>query len=146
MSVIAEAKAIAPPRFQMAYINNSTSISGVTLALANSVVVAHYFGFAWGALWFVPAVTLLLSIVVFGFRKNAGDATARKPFEIGQLALIALWMLSAVALWMTGEKGAWFFPHAPQIHQQLRLGDQIRLDLFGKNILVRHGNHPPGPS
>ena len=107
MSVIAEAKAIAPPRFQMAYINNSTSISGVTLALANSVVVAHYFGFAWGALWFVPAVTLLLSIVVFGFRKNAGDATARKPFEIGQLALIALWMLSAVALWMTGEKGAW---------------------------------------
>ncbi len=107
MSVAAAGKAIAPPRFQLAYINNSTTISGLILALANSVVVANYFGFVWAALWLIPAAALLLCIVIFGFRKNAGDAAARKPFEIGHLTLISLWMTSAVALWMTGDKGAW---------------------------------------
>ena len=103
----APAPASAPFRFDIAYINNSTTISGAILALANSAVVAHYFGFVWAALWLVPAVALLLTIVVFGFRRNAGDETARIPFEIGHLVLVSLWMLSAAALWLTGDKGAW---------------------------------------
>jgi PAS domain S-box-containing protein len=103
----APAPTSAPFRFDIAFINNSTTISGAILALANSVVVAYYFGFVWAALWLVPAVTLLLTIVVFGFRRNAGDETARTPFEIGHLVLVSLWMFSAAALWLTGDKGAW---------------------------------------
>ena len=91
----------------MAYLTNSTTISGSVLAIANSAVIAHYFGFISAALWLVPSVALLLTIVVFGFRRNAGDTTARRPFEIGHLALIGVWMLSAAALWLTGDKGAW---------------------------------------
>jgi PAS domain S-box-containing protein len=110
MSVVVEGRAAAPagpPRFQLSYLNNSTTISGTVLAVANSVVIAHYYGLAWAVAWLVPAVALLLAIVVFGIHKNSGDESARRPFEMGQLALVAVWMLSAIALWTTGDKGAW---------------------------------------
>ena len=82
MSVAAAGKAFAPPRFQLAYVSNSTTISGLVLALANSVVVANYFGFVWAALWLIPAAALLLCVVIFGFRKNASAPQRSASFSI----------------------------------------------------------------
>jgi len=95
------------PRFSRAYLKNGTMMLGVVLALANTVVVGHFYGMAWAALWGLSAVALLSLVVIMSVRINLGDRTAAGPLNVSQPVLVALWMASAAALWMTGDKAAW---------------------------------------
>jgi len=95
------------PIFQLAYLTNSTTVTGVVLAIANAIFIGHSFGPMWSFAWAVPAVMLLLASVVLGYRFGQGDKSASKPYEFAHLALIAVWMVAACAFWSTGGKGAW---------------------------------------
>ena len=99
--------AVPMPIFQLAYLTNSTTVTGVVLAIANAIFIGHSFGLMWSFAWAVPAVLLLLASVVLGYRFGQGDKTASTPYQIAQLALIAVWMAAACAFWSTGGKGSW---------------------------------------
>ncbi len=94
------------PLFKLKYLANGVAISSLVLAVTNTVVMGYFFGWTWAALWFVPAILVLVAQVSLGVREFLGDTTDMKYWPPLQLALIATWMTSAIALWMTGDKTA----------------------------------------
>ena len=94
-------------RFSHAYLRNGTTMLGVMLAIANSVIIGHFHGPVWATLWAVAAVALLYVVIIMSVRLNLGDKTAIRPLGVAQPVLVALWMGSATAFWMTGDKAGW---------------------------------------
>jgi signal transduction histidine kinase/CheY-like chemotaxis protein len=89
------------------YLANSTTITGIVLAISNAVFIGHTFGVGWSFGWVVPAIALLITNVMLGARFIRGDRSIRVTYELSQLVLVAFWMAAACAFWMTGGKGAW---------------------------------------
>jgi len=104
---IAASSAVPHQLFRLEYLANTTTLTGVVLAIANAIFLGHAFGMVWSLAWVAPAIVLLLASVAMGYRFGLGDASAAGPYQISQLALIATWMAAACAFWMTGGKGAW---------------------------------------
>ena len=103
----AQRPAAPPPLFRLERLVNSTTITGVVLAVANGVFIESTFGIGWSLGWVVAAVSLLLVLVVLGFRLSDDDRSVSLPYMLTQYALVTVWMAAACAFWMTGGKGAW---------------------------------------
>ena len=94
-------------KFSWQYLDNTSTMLGVMLAVINGLPLLHFFGPLPAVLWVIPSVLLLLVVVVYTVRANFGDEGAVLPASAANAMLVTLWMGTAVAFWSTGNPTAW---------------------------------------